>query len=670
VDLGALVERYHRAFNARDFDVWREVFDEDVELVVDGMPFCGVEAAVGYGAASVSQFPGLYIGSERVVAQSADTVVTEIELVHGDPAGGLSHRQGTTCEICRVRAGRIVSCRSYYMAEAPDREDAVRVPARAEATRMAEERAALRRVAALVTRGVSQEEVFAAVNHEVGWLVGADTMALLRFEPDDAATLVAVWSARDADLPVGSSRPVDDELRSVRETGRTWRFGPAELPPSGPFVEEARRLGIRSAVGVPIVVDARTWGAALACSTTDAAFADDAEERIAGFTELVAAAIANAQARAELRGVVEEQAALRRVATLVARQSSPDEVFAAVAEEIGRLAGLDDTRMVRFERDATGTVVASWGRLAAALPVGSTVPLEGDSASSLVFRSGRAARIDDLSKADGAFAARLRSVGVRSAVGAPIVVEGRLWGAITTASLRPDPIPADTEARMGEFTELVATAISNIEARSDLAASGARIVAAADEERRRVVRDLHDGAQQRLVHTIVTLKLARKALGQDGGEVSALVAEALEEAQQATDELRELSRGILPGVLTAGGLPAGIRALASRAPVAVEADVAVDRLPAAIEATVYFLVAEALTNVAKHARAQNASVTVRVEGNALRVAVRDDGIGGARPDGSGLLGLLDRLAVLNGRLRVESPPGRGTLVAADIPLPG
>jgi hypothetical protein len=237
-------------------------------------------------------------------------------------------------------------------------------------------------------------------------------------------------------------------------------------------------------------------------------------------------------------------------------------------------------------------------------------------------------------------------------------------------SRRAEPLPADTEARIGEFTELVATAISNIQARSELAASRARIVAATDAERRRVVRDLHDGAQQRLIHTILTLKLASDALQKEEDDGPALVTEALDHAQQATSELRELAHGILPGVLTHGGLRAGVEALASRMPVPVENGVAVGRLPAAVESTAYFVVSEALTNVAKHACAKHAEVTARIEDGTLAVQVRDDGVGGARPDGSGLVGLADRLAALDGQLRVETPAHGGTVIAAAIPLAG
>jgi len=194
-------------------------------------------------------------------------------------------------------------------------------------------------------------------------------------------------------------------------------------------------------------------------------------------------------------------------------------------------------------------------------------------------------------------------------------------------------------------------------------------VAATDQERRRVIRDLHDGAQQRLVHTILTLKLARRAVQNEREDAAALLTEALDHAEQATAELRELAHGILPAVLTRGGLRAGVHALASRMPVPVENGVSVGRLPTGIEATAYFVVAEALTNVAKHSRAQRARVSARVEEGALRIEVRDDGLGGARPDGSGLVGVSDRIAALDGRFHVDSPAGGGTLVAAAIPIP-
>jgi PAS domain S-box-containing protein len=369
----------------------------------------------------------------------------------------------------------------------------------------------------------------------------------------------------------------------------------------------------------------------------------------------------------ERSALAEEQAALRRVATLVARECSPDELFAAVAEEMARLLGATSTTLWRFEDDGSGTLAASWGKLHAQAPVGARFPMQGDNAASQVFRTGRPVRMDDYSGATGAVGEAFRALGVRAAVGVPIVVDGRLWGGIGAAATAP--LPPDAESRMAEFTALVATAIANIDARTELTDSRARIVAAADEERRRVVRDLHDGAQQRLVHTVITLKLAQRELEHGGGEaLSSLVSEALENAQRANQELRELAHGILPAALTRGGLRAGLETLASRMPVPIEIEAPADRLPAPIEATAYFVVAEALTNVAKHANAATAAVAARVEDGTLRVEIRDDGVGGARPEGSGLQGLADRLAAVDGRLEIESPAPGGTLVAAAIPL--
>jgi PAS domain S-box-containing protein len=375
------------------------------------------------------------------------------------------------------------------------------------------------------------------------------------------------------------------------------------------------------------------------------------------------------QAEAELARLADEQAALRRVATLVVRGVPAAEVFSAVAAELERLFEAQATMIGRLEPDETMTIVASSGRATEAMPVGSRVKLESGMALAKVIRTGRAARVDDYSQASGFLGEVTQRTGIRCTVAVPIMVEGSLWGSMGAGTER-ERFPADAEQRMAEFTELVGTAISSIQARSDLAASRARIVAAADDERRRVVRDLHDGAQQRLVHTIITLKLAKRALQPSGEPGPELVTEALEHAERANTELRELAHGILPAVLTRGGLRAGVEALASRMPVPAEVAVAVDRLPAPVEATAYFVVAESLTNVAKHARASGAKVRARIEDGTLQLQVRDDGVGGARRDGSGLVGMADRLAVLDGQLRVESPPDGGTLVIADIPLPG
>jgi signal transduction histidine kinase len=372
---------------------------------------------------------------------------------------------------------------------------------------------------------------------------------------------------------------------------------------------------------------------------------------------------------AEAGRLAEEQAALRRVATLVASDVPNSEVFDAVTREVGQLFGAELARMERFEPDGTVTALAAWSRSGdARLAVGTRFELEGASIAAQVRETGRPARVDSFVGASGPIAQEARELGIRSSVGSPIVVGGRVWGVIAASTRRDTPFPPDTEARIGNFTELIGTAVSNAEARAEIVASRARLVTAGDEARRRVVRNLHDGAQQRLVHTIITLKLARRAREGEAETAMELVAEALEAAEQANSELRELAHGLLPSILSRGGLSAGVEALVERVRVPVEVDVTTDRFAPEIEASAYFVVAEALTNLAKHSGAEHASVAARVDVGTLHVEVRDDGVGGASPEGSGLLGLNDRLAALGGQLRVESPPGHGTRIVAALPL--
>jgi signal transduction histidine kinase len=336
-----------------------------------------------------------------------------------------------------------------------------------------------------------------------------------------------------------------------------------------------------------------------------------------------------------------EQAALRRLATAAAHDTSPAEIFRAVADEIAPLLGADDSAVVRFERDGNATVLAGLGQWMREV-------------TAQVLRTGLSARTDGHHQ--------------RSAVASPIVVAGRLWGAAVVSSRR-EPLPPDTEQRMAKFTELTGLVIANAESRAELTASRARVVAAGDEARRRIQRDLHDGAQQRLVTAVMTLKQARQELDNASGPVVELVDEALAHAEGASGELRELAHGILPAALSRGGLRAGIDSLVSRVRLPVSVEVTGERLPAPLEATAYFVIAEALTNAVRHARARSARISAIVDGGVLRLEVRDDGIGGARSDGgSGLLGLRDRAAALDGELRVESPPGEGTVVAATIPI--
>jgi signal transduction histidine kinase len=376
--------------------------------------------------------------------------------------------------------------------------------------------------------------------------------------------------------------------------------------------------------------------------------------------------------RDELRLLADEQAALRRLATAVARNVPADEIFAAVAEEIRPLLGADNSALARFEPDRTATIVAGAGQwIGDITPLGMSLDLDDSLAITTVFRTGGSARVDghDYSKGSGPITRYLHRVGNRSVVASPVIVDGSLWGSLV-ASTKREPLAADTEERMTNFTELVGTVIANAENRAELTASRARVVAAADEARRRIERDLHDGAQQRLVSAVITLKLARRELGDAHGRVAELLDEALAHAEGANAELRELAHGILPAALSQDGLRAAIDALVARVRLPVSVDVTPDRLPAALEANAYFIIAEALTNAVRYAQATSVHIAAVADAGMLRLEVRDDGVGGARTNGSsGLVGLRDRAAALYGELRVKSPPGEGTVISATLPIP-
>jgi PAS domain S-box-containing protein len=369
---------------------------------------------------------------------------------------------------------------------------------------------------------------------------------------------------------------------------------------------------------------------------------------------------------ADLRTLVAAQSALRRVATLVAREGEHSEVFELVTEEVGRLLGVESSSIVRFD-GATGLVMGGWSRPGAPrLPPGSPVPLTGETASGLVYRGGVAGRVE----ASGSLARSLRELGFRSAVGAPIRVEGELWGALIASTASEEPLPEDAEKRLSDFAELVAQALANADARDALAASRARLVAASDAERRRLERNLHDGAQQRLVTLALSLRLAEARIESDPEAARATLARAREDLSVALAELRELARGLHPGVLAERGLGPALDAAAGRAPVPVEiVSVPDERLPESVEVAAYYVVSEALTNVAKYANAGSARVEVSRANGRIVVEVSDDGVGGAdAASGSGLRGLADRIGALNGTLTVESPHGRGTRIRAEIPV--
>ena len=533
---------------------------------------------------------------------------------------------------------------------------------------LADEQAALRRVATLVAREASQAEVFAAIAEEIGQLLGTEEVRMLRYEDDRSAVVVASRGDKDL-LPIGSHLGLDDDSTTSRvfRTERAARIDDYARV-SGPITDQARSGAIRCVVATPVVVEGRFWGAITAGASRAEPLPPDTESRMGQFTELMATAIANTESHARAERLGHEQAALRRVATLVAEGAPPTAVLDAVAGEMEALLDADQVVLNRFEPSEEILVLAHRGLDMARTPVGSRVSTQGESVTAMVRRTGRPARTENYEGARGALAELARATGLRASVAAPIVVEGRLWG-LVTASWRSESPPPDTEERMAQFAQLLDAAIANADSRDQLTASRERLLTAADEARRRVVRDLHDGAQQRLVHTIVTLKLAQQALGENDGHAESLVGEALENAQQGNADLRELAHGILPAVLTRGGLRAGIDAVVARLDLPVEVDVPADRFPAEIEASAYFIVVEALTNVVKHSRAGRAEVTASVADGMLRVEVRDDGTGGADRDGHGLVGITDRATALGGRLEIESPAGGGTLVAATLPLP-
>ena len=545
-------------------------------------------------------------------------------------------------------------------------------PGRSSDDRIAEEQAALRRVAVLVARAAPPDEVFAAITEEAGRLLGVGHAVLSRYDPDGTISAVGAWSRDGAAVPVGTRVTLGGRNvhTLVFRTGREARLDDY-AGASGAVADIGRELGLGGTVGAPVSVEGRLWGVMAIASIHERPLPADAEARLAGFTELAATAIANAQAQVALRSFAEEQAALRRLAMLVARGASPEEVFAAVTEGAGRVLNTDLARMNRYDPDGGHVVVAGWTSTGDTMPVplGSRWGPGGRNVAALVFQTGRPARIDDYANATGSGANLVRSWGLRSAVGAPVSIEGRLWGVLAVGS-RVEPLPADTEARLAGFTELAATALANAEARAALTASRARIVAAADQTRRRVERDLHDGAQQRLVSLMLYLRATQATVPPGADELVERLEGAIAEATAIQETLREISRGLHPAVLTVGGLRTALRALARHSAVPVSLDVQLaGRLAEPVEIAAYYVVSEALTNTAKHARASAAEVEVTADADVLRLRVCDDGCGGADfSRGSGLTGLKDRVEAFGGRISLRSPPGAGTTLEVALPI--
>jgi PAS domain S-box-containing protein len=540
-------------------------------------------------------------------------------------------------------------------------------------TRLAEEQAALRRVATLVAEDVPPSELFAAATEEAGKLLGADLSGMIRYNDDATVSPVAAWAAAGEHPPLPSSWSTQegDPATMVAEAGGPLRVDRwSEVP--GPMAALIRELGIRSSVGSPISVEGRLWGALAVHSQSDQPLPAGTELRLVRFTELVATAMANAEARGEVERLAQEQAALRRVATLVAEGAPPAAIFDAVAGEMAALLDADQVALNRFEPGDEILVLAHRGLDVERTPVGSTVSIEGESVTAIVRRTGRPARMEGYDEAPGVLAELARSTGLRSSVSAPIMVEGRLWGLITASWKGEQSPPPDTEQRMSRFAQLLDTAIANADARAELVASRARLVAASDEARRRFERDLHDGIQQRLVLLTLQLRGAQALAQPDDEELAEQLTQVGNGLAEALDDLRELSRGIHPAILSEGGLVPALKALARRSAVPVELDLAIaKRLDERVEIGAYYVVSEALTNTAKHARASKVEVHARAVDGVLQLKIDDDGVGGADPSrGSGLTGLVDRVEALGGTIRIKSSPGEGTSLRVELSLDG
>jgi PAS domain S-box-containing protein len=542
------------------------------------------------------------------------------------------------------------------------------VQAREDLRRLADEQAALRRVATLVAQGAPPDEIFALVAQEIARVTGLEMVMVGRYEADGVVTLTG--AAGEHPFRPGTRWPLAGRSVSsqILDTGRSVTSDPYDEM-SGPIAEAARSAGFRAGVGAPIMVDGRVWGNVTVGGTDRVPLPPDIERRLTQFTELVATAVSNAQARDDLHRLADEQAALRRIATLVAEGADARLVFDTVCEETGRLFGASSVNLAHFTKDGFNLTMAGWSLRDVHVPTGTRLPIDGDTINALVRATAAPGRYDSYEGARGELAARLRQLGIRSEVGAPVVVDGRVWGALIAGTDESQPLPSGTEDRLARFAELIATAVSNATARTELLASRTRIVEAADEQRRRVVRDLHDGAQQRLIHAVMTLQLARS--GNDAlPALDRLVGDALDDTRAAIEELRELARGLHPAILTHRGLAAAVDALADRAPVPVHVDIPEQRYPPSVESAAYFIAAEALTNVAKYAKATSARITATRSADSLQLTIEDDGAGGATPSpGSGLSGLQDRVVALAGTLTIDSPPGAGTRIHAELPLP-
>jgi signal transduction histidine kinase len=522
-----------------------------------------------------------------------------------------------------------------------------------------------------VAEAVPPGDVFTAVAAEVAGLFGVPHVGLFRYEREGVATVIAGAGEVSSYLGRLWPCPAGDPgiVASLQRTGQPLRIDDYTQIRSA-ISAPARELDIGMAAGVPVIVSGRIWGAVVVAAGYERPpLPADTLDRLAVFTELVATAIANSDARTEIERLAGEQAALRRVATLVAHGGDTGEVFAAVAREASEVMHLPVAAVQRYEDDGeTTTVMAAWSDRPHPFQPGTRWPYHGSGLAGRVRQTGRAGRVADYSRRRGAFAAKARELGLHSIAGAPIIVDGAVWGLVTIASTG-GPLPDRTEDHLAEFTELLGTAIANTQSRAELSASRARIVAAADETRRRLERDLHDGIQQRLVSLALKARTIETMTSQPADEIRGELSRLADGLGTAMDELREISHGIHPAILSEAGIGPALEALARRSAVPVELDLHLGpRLGDHVEAAGYYIASEALANTAKHAQASLIDLRVHGDDNALTLSISDDGIGGADPSrGSGLIGLKDRAEALGGTISVLSPPGHGTALHIQLP---
>ena len=533
--------------------------------------------------------------------------------------------------------------------------------ARTAFTTLADEQAALRRIAELSARGMSADDVLQAVAVEGSRLSGVDFTTVLRFEPDGSTEIVAIDGA-PAGVVVGmrASAAGDGAVQQLWRTGRAARVDDL-AGVAGRWPQIAHRAAFTASVAAPILLQGALWGALVVVSR-DHPLRRGIEDLLVRFADQVGIAISAVDARLRLRALADEQAALLRVAELVARGAAADEVFVAISDEASALLGELPVALMLYD-DAGAVVVATCNCPA---PVGLHVPFSAGTAIDRMYRTGKPAHMDTYD--DTPLADVTREVGITSTTAVPIIVEGRVRAALVSSNVAATTRTA-VEARLAQFAELAAVAIANAETQAKLTASRARVVATADETRRRLQRDVHDGAQQRLVHAVIALKMARNTVEVDSA-ASGFVEEALTNVERASSELRDIVHGILPRSLTHGGLRIGLESLVGGVTLPVDVRVTTPpRLPTAVETTAYFIVAESLTNAVKHSRARKASVSVDLDGDTLVIEIRDDGVGGADATrGTGLTGLLDRVDAANGSLTIISAPGEGTAVHAELPV--